>query len=67
MLSLFINTFGLSVQNADKNRLEKDEFARLFGVDTWKELINMASGEFIGCLWRFIDMYEFWHRALKMV
>lgn len=67
MLSLFINTFGLSVQNADKNRLEKDEFARLFGVDTWKELINMASGEFIGCLWRFIDMYEFWHRALKIV
>ena len=67
MLSLFINIFGLNTQNVDKNKLKKDEFARLFGVDTWGELANMKPKEFIRCLWMFIDMYEFWHRALKIV
>lgn len=67
MLSLFINIFDLSAQNGYKNKLRKDEFARLFGVDTWRELTNMMPKEFIRCLWRFIDMYEFWHRALKIV
>lgn len=67
MLSAFINLFNLNDQNRDKSKIKKDTFARLFGINTWEELTNMAPKDFRQSLWSFIDMYEFWHQALKIV
>ena len=58
MLSSFINIFEL------KKETNKNTFAqKVFGTDSWE---NLNSNEnFIDDLYRFLDMYDFWHNCLK--
>ncbi|NSW90414.1 MAG: CRISPR-associated protein Csx11 [Firmicutes bacterium] len=60
MLSSFINILDLK---GDKDKL--NEFSTIFGKDNWDELANTPSENFKKDLMMFIDMYEFWHKALK--
>lgn len=66
MLSAFVNTFELNGKDDQTSKEKRDYFARLFGEGmTWEKLESMKKNEFNKLLWRFIDMYEFWHKALK--
>lgn len=66
MLSAFVNTFELNEKDERTGQEKRDCFARLFGEGmTWEKLESMKKDEFNKLLWRFIDMYEFWHKALK--
>ena len=59
MLSAFINTFEL------KDNSIKDDFAQIFGKKSWNELEGLCEREFRKELYKFLDMYEFWHSSLK--
>ena len=72
MLSAFLNIFGLKDDNEGIH--ERDRFAReIFvlrqidgkTVSKWSDIESMSPDEFKRCLLRFVDMYEFWHKALK--
>ncbi len=66
MLSAFVNTFELNGKDERTGQEKRDCFARLFGEGmTWEKLETMHEDEFNKLLWKFIDMYEFWHKALK--
>ena len=72
--SLFINTLDL---DGDGGTREKDEFAKILLLPherakaedsenvKWDDLNKIDPHVFKNCLLRFIDMYEFWHTALK--
>ncbi len=74
MLSLFINTLDL---DGDEGMRKKDEFAKILLLPherakdeddeavKWDDLNKIDPHVFKNCLLRFIDMYEFWHTALK--
>lgn len=59
MLSAFINTFEL------KNDEMKNLFAKILGVSDWKVLEEKSGGDFNSMLYKFLDMYDFWHHCLK--
>lgn len=66
MLSSFINIFELNDKDEQTSKGKRDNFAKLFGEDyTWEKLETMSADKFKKLLWKFIDMYEFWHKALK--
>lgn len=67
ILSAFINVFELNDRDDKKSKEKKDTFAQIFGQEmTWDKLRNIPSNDFKQLLWKFIDMYEFWHKALKI-
>ena len=59
MLSAFVNVLEL--------RDNKDKFAGILGVDKFKELEDINGETFKEKLSMLIDMFEFWHTALKEV
>lgn len=59
MLSSFINILNL------KDEEDKDKFAAIFGKKNWNDFERSLLSEFETILKMFIDMYEFWHKALK--
>ncbi|TZE81620.1 CRISPR-associated protein Csx11 [Calorimonas adulescens] len=59
MLSSFINILNL------KDEEDKDKFAAIFGKKNWNDFERSSLSEFKTILKMFIDMYEFWHKALK--
>lgn len=59
MLSSFINILNL------KDEEDKDKFAAIFGKESWNDFERSSLSEFKTILKMFIDMYEFWHKALK--
>ena len=59
MLSAFVNVLEL--------RDNKDKFAGILGVDKFKELEDINGETFKEKLLMLIDMFEFWHTALKEV
>jgi len=71
MLSAFINIFDLKTDN------EKDKFAHILIQPTYTDsattvpklenILIMPPNEFRRCLLRFLDMYEFWHTALRKI
>jgi len=66
MLSAFVNIFELNGKDEQASKEKRDCFAKLFGEDkTWEKLENMPEDKFKRLLWKFIDMYEFWNKALK--
>ncbi len=60
IISFFINILKLK---GDKDNLDK--LSRIFGQESWEQLVSMQPDEFKKNLIMFIDMYEFWHKALK--
>lgn len=58
MLSSFINVFELK-KDTDKNTFAQ----KVFGADSWENL--NSNKNFIDDLYRFLDMYDFWHNCLK--
>lgn len=64
MLSSFINVFDLK-GNIDNK--EKDNYAKLFRKDSWVELEGMSAEDFKRGLFKFLDMYDFWHNALGKI
>lgn len=61
MLSAFVNIFEL---RDDKS---KDNFAKVFGKNIWEEIKGMPNEEFKRELYRFLDMYDFWHTGIKKI
>ncbi|HHY90111.1 MAG TPA: CRISPR-associated protein Csx11 [Clostridiales bacterium] len=62
MLSAFVNMFELNHEE------KRNTFAQLFDQEmTWNKLQNIPFNDFKQLLWRFVDMYEFWHTALKVL
>jgi len=62
MLSAFVNMFELNHEE------KRNTFAQLFDQEmTWDKLQNIPFNDFKQLLWRFVDMYEFWHTALKVL
>ena len=59
MISAFVNVLEL--------KDDKDEFAEILGVNTFDELKEMNPEIFKEKLLMLIDMFEFWHTALKEV
>lgn len=71
MLSAFINILDLKDNKGSK---EKDRFAKVLlvpkyedgeNVIKWEDIKDIPQHEFKRSLLRFVDMYEFWHTALK--
>ncbi len=60
-ISAFINTFEL------KEETKHNKFAQLLGQKTWQDVENMPVADFEKRLWQFLDMFDFWHTALKQV
>jgi len=67
MITAFINVFELNKGKKEEIQVKKDEFARLLGQDRWEDIARMPADEFKSRLLTFIDMYEFWHKALKII
>lgn len=72
MLSAFINILGLKDDNEgirERDRFVREIFAlrQIDGktISKWSDVESMPPDEFKRCLLRFVDMYEFWHKALK--
>jgi len=61
MISSFVNVLEL------KDNAEKNDFAQILGVERFNELKEMYTETFKGKLLMLIDMFEFWHTALKEV
>ena len=61
ILTSFKNIFDLSSEESLK------QFANIFNIKSWNELENLDTSNFAKLLKMFIDMYEFWHQALKMI
>ncbi|OQM46682.1 CRISPR-associated protein Csx11 [Anoxybacillus sp. UARK-01] len=61
MLSAFINIFGLD------NASGKNEFAALFGLESWSRLETKDEEEFHSILLMFLDMFDFWHNCFKEI
>ncbi|MEG6567560.1 CRISPR-associated protein Csx11 [Thermoanaerobacterium saccharolyticum] len=59
MISSFINILNL------KGEEDKDKFAAILGKKNWNDFEGSSSSEFETILKMFVDMYEFWHKALK--
>lgn len=62
MYSAFTNIFELK-----KDINSANEFAKLFGKETWDEVKNMDKECFKRMLYRYLDMYDFWHNGLKII
>lgn len=60
-LSAFVNVFKLNEPAL------KDEFAGLLGEECWGNLSNMSAADFKQKLFSFLDMYQFWHSALRII
>ena len=61
ILSAFINTFQL------KDDKMRNEFAQMLGIENWSKLNGIPSGDFKILLYKFLDMYDFWHNCLKKI
>ena len=61
MLSAFINIFEL------KDDEKKNEFAKILWASNWNDLKEKSSDEFKSLLYKFLDMYDFWHNCLKEI
>lgn len=61
MLSAFINTFDL------RDDVAKNNFAQIFGKYKWNNLRDMDDELFRKELYKFLDMYDFWHNGLKEI
>lgn len=59
--SAFINTFEL------KDNKKKNEFAQILGASGWNDLRRKSTDEFINELYKFLDMYDFWHNCLRKI
>lgn len=59
MLSSFANVLNL------KDPELKENFAAIFEMKSWNELENSSLDDFNEILKMIIDMFEFWHKALK--
>lgn len=66
MISAFANIFELN-----KNSSFADEFAaKVFGYRTWSEMknkFNIKDEYLINDIYRYLDMYDFWHNGLKSI
>ncbi|MFU0800651.1 MAG: hypothetical protein ACFWUE_08345 [Xylanivirga thermophila] len=62
MYSAFTNIFELK-----KDINSANKFAKLFGKETWDEVKNMDKECFKRMLYRYLDMYDFWHNGLKII
>ncbi|WP_207708026.1 hypothetical protein, partial [Clostridium sp. HV4-5-A1G] len=61
MLSAFVNVFEL------KDDEKKNEFAKILWASNWNDLKEKSSDEFKSLLYKFLDMYDFWHNCLKKI
>lgn len=60
MLSAFINILEL-----DKYENIKKKILEIFSAESMEKLRNMKNEEFISKIKMFLDMYDFWYKALK--
>ena len=63
----FVSSAFINVLDIQSNDDEKDRLARILGAQSWSELQNVNEEEWISRLNQFIDMFEFWHTALKQI
>lgn len=61
MISAFINTFELYDEE------KKQKFAEIFAPDNWESLKAKDGEEFRFVLYKFLDMYDFWHNCLNEI
>ena len=60
IVSAFINVLEL-----DKHESIKKKILEIFSVESMKNIRDMENKEFISKIKMFLDMYDFWHKALK--
>ena len=41
--------------------------SQIFGKDKWKQIKDMDAEIFKEELYKFLDMYDFWHNGLKRI
>lgn len=67
MLSAFINILELQCSNKDIDKEKKNNFAKMFGENSWEDFENLSPKEFINKLYMLLNMFELFHSALKEV
>mgnify|MGYP001229640804 CR=1 FL=1 len=66
-LKNFVSSALINVLDLQNEQKEKDYLAQIFGEESWSHLQALPADNWTERLYQFIDMFEFWHTALKRI